>query len=109
MRARGWCTVTGDALREQREAIGWTVSELARRSGVAYRTIRRLEDAGLPPRQGTAERLAAAFDAARPSARQAPSAELVAALRDQVRAMDRMLAQLESFSRGNEAAAAAVR
>lgn len=42
--------ITGTQIRAARAALGWSASALAKRSGVALRTIARLEDIdGVPP------------------------------------------------------------
>lgn len=52
----------GATLREQREFVGLTQSELAERSGVSKRTIHKLEHDECDPRVGTVRAVCQALD-----------------------------------------------
>ncbi len=52
-------------LRAAREARGWTLAELARRSGVHKSTVSRLERGEIEPSLRTVEKLEAALGLAR--------------------------------------------
>jgi transcriptional regulator with XRE-family HTH domain len=59
-------TITASQLRSARAALRWSIEELARRSGVGARTIKRLEafDMVPPSRSSTALALKIALEAA---------------------------------------------
>ena len=51
----------GDAVRERREALGWTQTELAARAGMRQPAVARFEAGGTTPTLPVLERLAAAL------------------------------------------------
>jgi transcriptional regulator with XRE-family HTH domain len=52
----------GDRVRTERELRGWTQQDLEVKSGVAFRTIQRVERGQVVPQLGTLTALAACFD-----------------------------------------------
>ncbi len=57
----------GDVIRKLRTAFGWTLPELAKRSGINQQTIHRIEKGDTrEPKRATLTRIAAAFNLSLP-------------------------------------------
>lgn len=56
-------TAPGDAIRERRIDLGWTQTELAKRTGISQADISRLENGHLDARWSTIQRLLAVLAA----------------------------------------------
>lgn len=61
---RPYLAPLGRQVRELREARGWTMADLARRSGLTRSQVRKLETAVHSPGRPTLEKLAAALEVA---------------------------------------------
>ncbi|MFJ2808967.1 helix-turn-helix domain-containing protein [Kitasatospora sp. NPDC087271] len=61
-RAAGRRMAPAEAVYARRSALGWTLAELAERSGLDEATVESIEESGVDPTLPLVERLAAASD-----------------------------------------------